>query len=91
LDGNYSISKIVWGAAGSPVLVTGSGFDAGEAVALTVGDASIGSAIANDYGAFAAEVTLDSSAFVIGDVKSLVATGDGGSVATTALVVVETK
>jgi hypothetical protein len=58
---------------------------------LTAGYASIGSATANDDGAFAAEVTLDSSTFVIGDVKSLVATGDGGSKASTALVVVETK
>ncbi len=34
----------------------------------------VGSTTANDDGAFAAEVTLDSSMFAIGDVKSLVAT-----------------
>jgi hypothetical protein len=76
------------------VLITGSGFNDGEAVALTVSgatDVTVGSATANDSGAFAADVTLDSGAFEIGDVKSLVATGDQGSKASTALVVVETK
>ena len=91
LDGNFSVAKIVWVAEGSPALIAGSGFDSGEAVALTVGNASVGSATAGDTGAFAVEITLDSSAFGIGAVESLVATGDAGSKASTALVVVETK
>jgi hypothetical protein len=95
LDGVYSVSKIVYDAAGTSVLVIGSGFSAGEAVSLTVSgadaDDTIGSATANDSGAFAADVTLDSGKYAIGDVKSLVATGDHGSKASTALVVVETK
>ena len=37
LDANYSIRTVVWDAAGLPVLVFGSGFNAGETVALTVG------------------------------------------------------
>ena len=91
IDGNYSVAKIVWAAEGSPALIAGAGFHSGEAVALTVGSASVGSATAGDSGAFAVEITLDSGAYGIGTVESLVATGDGGSKASTPLVVVETK
>ena len=50
----------------------------------------VGSATANDNGAFVADVTLDSRMLVIRYVKSLVATCDNGSLAATALLVVET-
>lgn len=92
--GTYPTRKIVWDAAGSNVFVTGSGFMSGETVALTISgeiDTAVGSATANDSGAFATDVTLDSGFFAIGDVKSLVVMGDQGSRASTALLVVETE
>ena len=68
--------------------VYGSGFQSGENVTLTVGGMVLGSAAANDTGAFMMDVQID---LALG-VHSLVATGDAGSTMTSApLVVIEEK
>ena len=71
------------------VQIFGASFKPDEAVSLTVilGDEAdkIGSAIANDNGAFAVLITLDSYKYFIGTLSSLLATGDQGSRASTPL------
>ncbi len=92
-DYNYSIfNKIVWDPSGLEAMILGSHFQSGEAVSLTIKsavDEIIGSSTANDSGAFAAHITLDSGKFAIGDVISLAAIGDQGSKASAAFIVVE--
>ncbi len=94
-DASFAItSRAVWNEAGTTVNVYGSGFGANETVALTIPgevDAVIGSAIANVHQAFSAVITLDAGDYPIGTVVSIVATGDAGSAATTALVISESK
>ena len=82
-------SSLVVGAvrSGGDTKIWGAGFMSGEAVTLWVaGELLVGGA-ANDDGAFEMEATVD----IDPGIYTLKATGDGGSVATAPLAVVETK
>ncbi len=86
--------KVYWHVGGIEFNIAGSGFWPGEDVSFTVSgtdyDVSIGNGTANGSGAFVIYTSLDSDAYSysIGDVMSIVATGDEGSQASTALLIV---
>ncbi len=91
-DATFAItSGAVWSADGIDFNVYGSGFEANEAISLTVpGDAYsvvIGSAVSNADGEFQITLALDAADYHAGTHYPIFAHGDRGSFASTVLVI----
>jgi outer membrane protein assembly factor BamB len=86
---HLAVSGTIWVAPGNPVGVVGSGFTAGESVAISLAGQTLATATANASGGFSASVPIPATAGF--GASSLTATGGTSGKSTTAAIEVSNE